>query len=251
MKYAYLPALFFFISCGSFDAEPRNSPPEILSIQAPSFIQLGDTVRVRVFDADGDSLMVGTEAYTNNGGFIPYPFTHFPSDAGQNGDRTAGDLEFTGILNRTFLSGVSTSRFYFNFFVHDGKDETGPVTIVISQNPAFGRPPVISNLIMPDTVILQSAPALFSIFITASDPDGPDDIRTVYFPSAGSGNPIELFDDGDLANHGDSTANDRIYSRALQLPPTTPTGIYRFHFRAVDLLDLVSNIISDSIVVTN
>ncbi len=243
--------LLFMVSCGEMDQTPLNHAPEIISVQAPSYIQFSDTVRVRISDSDGDPVQLGLETYTNNGSFVPYPFTHYPNDLGLHGDRTANDMVFTGILNQTFLSGVSTSRFYFNFYVHDGKEETGPVTVIISQNPAFGRPPVISNLIMPDTIQVLTTVVPFSIFLTVADPDGSDDIRSVYFPSAGSGTPISLYDDGDLSNHGDSTASDGVYSRALQLPPGTPEGIYRFHFRAIDLLDLVSNIITDSIVVIN
>lgn len=243
--------VFVLTACGELDQNKPNQAPEIIAVQAPSYIQFSDTVRIRAYDGDGDPVMIGVEAYTNSGGFIPSPFLHFPNDSGTHGDRTAGDLEFTGILKQSFLSGVSTSRFFFYFYVHDGKEETGPVTVIISQNPEFGRPPVISNLIMQDTIQLQPTDVAFSIFLSVSDPDGADDIRSVYFPSAGSGTPISLYDDGDLTAHGDSTAHDGVYSRVLILPPTTPTGVYRFNFRAVDLLDLVSNIITDSIVVIN
>lgn len=240
-----------FISCEPDKPEPINHVPEIIAIEAPSYIQFSDTVRLRVFDADGDAVEIGLETYMQNGTYIQNPFLHFPNDQGLYGDRNVGDKEYTGILNQSGLSALNTSRFYFHFFVRDHRSENGPYIVIISQNPAFGRPPVIGLPVMPDTIVLQSVPVLFSVFLPVSDPDGLEDIRTVFMRSAGSGTPIALYDDGNLADHGDSTARDGIYSRRLQLPPTTPPGVYGFDFRAIDLLELVSNIVLDTIIVVN
>lgn len=118
------------------------------------------------------------------------------------------------------------------------------------------RPPVISNLIAPDTVFLQTQTVLIKITIKATDPDGDNDIKTVQFNSykpdgsPSSGNPFKMYDDGNASGiSGDDKAGDGIYSIIVQLPPNSQRGKYRFEFQAIDRAGALSNIITHFIVV--
>ncbi len=118
------------------------------------------------------------------------------------------------------------------------------------------RPPVISDLIAPDTVFLQTQTVLIKMTIKATDPDGDNDIKTVQFNSykpdgsPSSGNPFKMYDDGNSSGiSGDDKAGDGIYSIIIQLPPNTQKGKYRFEFQAIDRAGASSNVITHFIAV--
>lgn len=110
------------------------------------------------------------------------------------------------------------------------------------------KPPVISNVQAPDTVTLASQTQFLTLRARADDPDGKEDVVRVIFnsykpdSSASSGNPFQMYDDGNAAN-GDETKGDKVYSLVIQLPPTTQTGTYRFEFQAFDRSNEGSNTI--------
>lgn len=113
-----------------------------------------------------------------------------------------------------------------------------PLTIV-----RLNQPPVLSNLQAPDSVALDNTQQFILLQIEARDPNGQNDIRSVYFNSTrpngtpSSGNPFAMYDDG---TNGDLVANDTTYSLMVVLPPTTTPGTYRFDFQAVDRSDSLS-----------
>lgn len=123
-------------------------------------------------------------------------------------------------------------------------------------DPVQNIPPIIRNLQAPDTLTLHQNDTLkIVISVEVYDPDGKEDIKSVYFNSylpdgaPSQSNPIYLYDDGNLQVNGDYSANDGIYSRIIILPPNTPKGKYRFDFKAVDKKNETSNIISHNVVV--
>lgn len=97
-------------------------------------------------------------------------------------------------------------------------------------------PPTLSDISAPDSLAKGSTDSAY-IFITAIDPDGADDIDSVYFivtrpDSTSNGLHFALNDDGQL---GDSTANDNRYSTGILAPSTSAqTGDYKFTFYARD-----------------
>lgn len=123
-------------------------------------------------------------------------------------------------------------------------------------DPVQNIPPIIRNLQAPDTLDLHPTDTL-KVFLRVEvyDPDGYDDIKSVFFNSylpdgtPSRSNPIYLFDDGNFQLNGDLAARDGIFSRIIVLPPNTPKGKYRFDFQAVDKKNEISNIISHNIVV--
>jgi len=97
--------------------------------------------------------------------------------------------------------------------------------------------PVLFNLAAPDS-LQKGSQAISYIFVDAFDPDGLDDIDSVYFVSTrpdGSSNGIRLylFDDGQT--YDDSVANDGRYTIGIQPPDTSSqSGDYTFRFNAFD-----------------
>jgi hypothetical protein len=112
----------------------------------------------------------------------------------------------------------------------------------------LNHPPVVSDLQSPDTLTV-GVDSLFMLHIRAVDPDGQSDIIKAFFNSflpsgsASSGNPFEMFDDGN-PQHGDAVAGDGIYSLIARLPATASRGTYRFEFQAIDRSGASSNVIT-------
>jgi hypothetical protein len=108
-------------------------------------------------------------------------------------------------------------------------------------------PPVLSNLIVPDTVITNiNQRFIFSVICT--DENGLDDIDSVFyqifslterFITSGI-----MFDDGDYSNHGDNVPKDGKYSIRLKLD--LAEGYYRFIVKAIDRTQLESDALTDT-----
>lgn len=126
----------------------------------------------------------------------------------------------------------------------------------------LNRPPVLSNLIAPDTVRLANVNQFILLQIKATDPDGQTDIRKVFFNSfrpdgtPSSGNPFEMYDDGGAViiiapdiRSGDLVKGDGVYSLTIILAPNTPLGTYRFEFQAIDRSNATSDIVPHHLLV--
>lgn len=106
--------------------------------------------------------------------------------------------------------------------------------------------PVLYNLAAPDSLQKGSAQIAY-IFVSAFDPDGLDDVDSVYFVSTrpdGSSNGIRLymFDDGQT--YEDSVANDGRYTIGIQSPDTSSqSGDFTFRFYAFDRERNPSNVL--------
>ncbi len=206
---------------------------------------------VTVFDPQGanDVESVWCDAYLP---FAVVPFYKFYlNDRGEDGDSTGGDGRFAirDDLGQTFQStGEYTLRF-------QAKDRAGfksrPITGIVSVI-RTNEPPVLSNPGAPNQVSLDEI-VLIRITIQVSDPQGPGDIKRVYFNSfkpdgtASSGNPFLMFDDG---TQGDIDAGDGTYSLMIQITAQNALGVYRFDFYAEDLAGLISDVIHHEIEVT-
>jgi PBP1b-binding outer membrane lipoprotein LpoB len=149
------------------------------------------------------------------------------------------------VLSLIVIAGISI--FFFSGCEKEYSEVVDPVQNV---------PPVVRNLQAPSVLNLHPTDTLkVTISIEAYDPDGREDIKSVFFNSflpdgsPSRSNPIYLYDDGNLLANGDLNANDGIYSRIIILPPNTPKGTYRFDFQAIDKKNETSNIISHNLVV--
>lgn len=178
--------------------------------------------------------------------YLPWsPVPSFRSelrDDGYFGDAEAGDgiFSFRSDLRDTLkIRGNHFVRFQA---VDIGGLKSRAVVVdfyVLREN----LPPVLSDLVMPDTVstsVVQS----FLISVRVTDPQGLDDIKKVWFDltkpdgTPSSSNPVPLFDDG---SNGDQTAGDGIYSLQVSISPQNDKGVYRFDFNAEDLSGTISD----------
>jgi hypothetical protein len=107
--------------------------------------------------------------------------------------------------------------------------------------------PVISNLVVPDTVTIGSDTTFIQVTLDVEDANSLNDIEFVWFDSylpngnPSLQNPIALFDDG---TNGDLVPGDGTYSLIVILPPVGVTrGTFRWEFQAKDRGDKSSNII--------
>ncbi len=224
------------------------------------------------FNQQDSSLTVSIQ-FNNNSQFQQVHFNLFASDGKRinsnpvvmydNGDITnygdsvAGDNIYSG---KVLLSSVYPNGTYrVDFFVI----ELSSVSKNVAQhnftfyNGQENFPPVISNLTAPDTLHLTDEIQLVRLAVKVWDPNGLNDIETVYFNTflpngnPSSGNPFLMYDDGNMTDNGDEIEGDGIYSRVIQLPPSTPPGIYRFEFEARDREGELSNKIIHNLHVIN
>ncbi|MBL7960996.1 hypothetical protein JNL27_12235 [bacterium] len=239
--------LVLLAGCRDVQESPLNQPPEILSIQAPSFVSANDTIFVKTYDFENDSLSLKVSVSTAAGNSVGTAFSKLFTDDGLSGDYVSNDHVFTGIVNRSALLAQVTSQFEFVFTVSEkGKNPGVPQSVIISQNPANAHPPVISNLNAPDTVN-TSLQTQFLITIAVSDPEGLSDVLSVTRKTP-SGLVLNLNDNG---SNGDASAGDGIYSELVLVNPPPPNGSYLFTFQATDRLGLKSNSIQKTIVIIN
>ena len=156
------------------------------------------------------------------------------------------------ILKRTFPIGT----YHLTFTVRglDGKTKQVGTTSFEFNNGQDNVAPVISNdVIEPDSLVVNDITLIFTS-VEAADSNGINDISEVYFivykPNGSTNNiQILMYDDGDLQEHGDSTAGDHIYSRVIQVDQNNDKGLYRFQFQAKDRSDSLSNIINHNVLI--
>lgn len=100
--------------------------------------------------------------------------------------------------------------------------------------------PVIASVLSPDTVRIPTAPSSFQLRVAMTHPNGRSLIERVDVDirnpdgSLLSGSPFRMFDDGNIPNSGDQTANDGIYTRAFQITPSNQPATYTVTYTARD-----------------
>jgi len=128
-------------------------------------------------------------------------------------------------------------------------------------------PGEITQVEVADSLQIPSAGNLSKALVQAwvSDPDGLDDVDSVYFFSqkpdgsyANGGNPLSMQDNGKAFNIsdpwsgvGDATANDGIYSLTILMDTNALPGRYIFTFYSRDKKGNLSLAVIDSIEVYN
>jgi hypothetical protein len=221
----------------------QNGGPVLFDPMAPDTVKTDAVASVffsvRVFDADGAGDI--KDVLVN---FQPSWIPGLVDPVALRDDGTGGDvLARDGIYSITAdmrNSATSAGTYLARFEAWDSKGQNSSPLVVPTVVAGVNDPPVLSDLTAPSTVSRQSSlPMLLTVRV--SDPQGPADIRRVYFnttkpdgtPSAG--NPFLMFDDGASGMHGDTAAGDGVYSLAIYITPDSKLGIYRFEFFAEDM----------------
>ena len=177
-------------------------------------------------------------------------------DKVNSGDQKANDGIFSAKI--AFDSTQNSGEYYIDFYVESINSITKKVAVKSFRydNGENNLPPVISSLSIPDSIDRDVS---FVFSVKASDPNGLNQIKKVYFQlfrpdgsqvMGGNNDPhILMVDDGNKDVFGDLIANDGIYSFKNSFAITAQTGVWTFKFRAEDYPGLLSNEIIHHMVV--
>lgn len=182
------------------------------------------------------------------------------NDNGSGGDTTGGNGTYTATVNYTGAACLTVGNYSVQYLATSLSGLTS--NLIVATQPVYysnNVAPEVSFLIAPDTLVRPTegeVPLL--VTIKGSDPNGQCDIKTVFFKSilpsgqpGNNGNPIIMFDDGDLIAHGDSVAGDGRYSIIIRFPSIASLGTYQFNYQATDNRGLSSIILNKPVYVRN
>lgn len=242
--------VFMFTACDSI-------PTEVIDTADVDYQLVSISVPAQFIYNDQDSTLSVTLSFKNSSTISRVWFNVLTVNASSTIKQNvylsqgASNNDVTSFTGNTILGkGIPTGQYVLEFFVEDNITAgNGKVKKVASHNLEFlsgqqNSAPVISNLVAPDSIVVEDPRSLIELHINVDDQNGLLDIDEVYFnvfgPGSTTGNKVSMFDDGQEAN-GDVTANDGIYSRIIEITPTNTKGEYRFEFEAVDRVGALSN----------
>lgn len=171
-----------------------------------------------------------------------------------NGDTTAGDLIYSNkyLFSSNFENGSYNVEYIIT--LNDGITKRVASQHFIFNTGKSNAPPVVSNLILPDTVQTN---VKFTFSIMVNDPDGLQDIKKVYYElfmpngtkitNSQGISQFPLLDDGNTASNSDVTAGDGKYTNFLTFPNTVTLGTWKFNFTAIDKAGNASNTITQNV----
>ena len=223
------------------DTSPEN-------FQVSSVVGIKDTIDMKV---PGDSLLSLRLIFTPQSEISK---AYFDIYASGNTRLNSSPIEMDEVIENIFENQFLLKREnpignYTIRFTASGAEGTKKQVAVASFffiNGQDNVPPVINNLVAPNTVTIGTDTTYIHLTLDVDDANGLSDVLFVWFDSylpngnPSSQNPIALYDDG--INGGDITAGDGTYSRLVILPPVGVTrGTYRWEFRAKDRIGDLSN----------
>jgi len=171
-----------------------------------------------------------------------------------NGDTTAGDLTYSNkfLLSSNFENGPYNIEYII--VLNDGTKKNVASQHFIFDNGKSNLPPVLSDLIQPDTVQTDNR---FTFSVLVTDPDGLLYIKEVFYElfkpdgtkitNSQGISKFPLFDNGNTASNGDAVAGDGRYTVFLTFPNSVPKGKWKFDFTATDKAGHSSNTISHNV----
>jgi len=107
----------------------------------------------------------------------------------------------------------------------------------VVRRPVANDPPQFVALNVPATITRPvTGSTLVTFAATVADRNGLSDIDSVCFRNMSATTPVPflLFDDGDVAAHGDSVANDGSFASILQITASNTPGAKLFKFSVTD-----------------
>jgi hypothetical protein len=235
------------INTDTINVGPQRLPTDSLKITVTATAQVSDPegianvkeVIVRIFEPASQDLI--QTAYLAVDGIPPVPAT--------------GEETFSGVVSFVIVRS-DIGDFKVEATAIDKADLASNSLSTSLTVLRLNQPPVLSDLIAPDSVSVGTSVVLLRLSVRATDPDGQSDIQKVFFNSfkpdgsPASGNPFQMFDDWDVNGvSGDVLKGDGVYSLTIQLQPNTTKGNYRFEFQAVDRSGAPSNTIVHTVTV--
>lgn len=180
------------------------------------------------------------------------------SDNGSSPDTTANNGTFTAAVSYTTTSCLTVGNYSIQYLATAQSGLTS--NLIVSTVPVYYNnnvAPEVSFVNAPDTVIRpNSGISLFTIAIKGSDANGQCDIKSVFLKTikpdgtpGNNGDPIFMYDDGDLTVHGDSVAGDGRFSVIAGIASNNLLGTYQFNYQASDNAGLNSLILNKPVYV--
>lgn len=243
-----------------------NSQYQVSEISAPDYVVFNqlDSSIVATLKIDNTEVIsqVWYDVLTSNGSEVIISNAEMfdNGDKLNYGDQISGDKIFSG--KTYFGKSKSSGKYLLRFYAKDNVNNEDENTRVVGfhqfefDNGQNKFAPVISDLVMPDTVGRGSA-NVFVFTVKVTDGNGLKDIDQVYFkfirPDNSVSGTILMVDNGD-ANLGDAVAGDGIYSFKNSFSDGSTsdpaqTGNWTFIFQAKDKSNLLSNEITHTIFV--
>lgn len=178
----------------------------------------------------------------------------FMSDEGDihlSGDKIKGDNIYSALIpmSKKIPSGSYIIEYYVQKKFANTQTNILKYAIHVFNyiNSQVNLPPAIIEIVVPSSATYGQR---FTLMIKISDPNGLNDISSVYYElykpdgsktvNSQGISQFPLFDDGNTSSNGDATANDGIYSVYLTFPSGQPSGQWRFEFYAKDKGGLLS-----------
>jgi hypothetical protein len=235
------------VNTDTMNIGPQRLPTDTLRITINATAQVSDPeglsnvkeVTVRVFKPASQNL-IWTAELSENG--IPF-------------SASAGDGTFSGVVSFLIVRS-DIGDFKVEVTATDKADLASNSLSTSLAVVRLNKPPVLSDLVAPDSISVGTSVVLLKLSAIATDPDGQSDVQKVFFNSfrpdgsPATGNPFQMFDDGNVNGlSGDAVKGDGIYSLTVQLEPNTTKGNYRFEFQAADRSGAASNIIVHNLTV--
>ena len=205
------------------------------------------TVNIKLSSSTGIKNIVFDIYSSDNKQLNESPVKLYDNGLPGNGDTTKGDNIYSNKfpLSRYYPFGIYT----IEYFITDINDITKQVAVKTFEydNGQTNSPPVLSNLVMPDSV-KRGVDFIFTI--TASDSNGLNDIKYVFFslykPDGSQtefspGQTTELMHDDGSSIFGDAVSDDGIFSYKNSFAASAQLGTWRFEFQATDRRGKFSN----------
>lgn len=227
-------------------SNPYRSKDTVFTTSTAPVISFVTSVQVNPNEG-GDIKSVTCKVYApDNTLMASYPM----KDDGSAPDTVSGDGRYSCQINITNISCLLVGQYSIQLIAENAaglvsNQINSPVAVVSTNNQA----PIVWGLSSPDSISIPlTGSNLSTLSINALDSNGYCDIRRVFFnsfrpdSSITGGSPFTMYDDGNILEHGDSTALDGKFSLIIQVPSTqTTTGWYTFKYQAEDNSGLLSN----------
>lgn len=263
-KYILL-ILFILSSCDKIPDKIVDLPVDnysVVNVTTPSELVLSSPKAPLIFSIEIDNPKAVKNIFANiisqNSGESIFSniFLLDNGDINANADQKKNDGIFSSKVD--FDTTINSGKYSIEIFVNtiNLSQKKVAVSSFTFDNGKNNLPPIISNLVMPDTVAREQK---FVFTIKVSDPNGLKQIKNVFFqlfrPDGSqvfdnNNNPnISMQDNGNEEVFGDIFAGDGIFSFRNYFALTAQTGIWVFKFKAVDFLNAESNEIIHELVV--
>lgn len=227
-------------------SNPYKSKDTVFTTSSTPVINLVSSVSVNTNDG-GEIKSVTCKVYApDNTLMATYPM----KDDGSAPDTVSGDGRYSCQINITNINCLLTGQYSVQLIAENtaglvSNQINSTVLVVMTNNQA----PIVWGLTSPDSIAIPTSGInVTTLVINALDSNGYCDIKRVFFnsyrpdSSITGGSPFAMYDDGDIINHGDTTAADGKFSLIIKIESTqTTTGWYTFKYQAEDNSGLHSN----------